>query len=122
MYKIKYTPDFDLDFDSIKEEVREVSCSDTIADKYMLDFILKIKKKQQFPESGIPLYFEDFFTGYYYVHFKAYNAFYVIKDEYIEMVRALPSKSDYMRVLFGEHYQEDLQASNEPDYLNETEE
>lgn len=122
MYKIRYTPDFDLDFESIKEEIRQVSCSDTIADKYMKDFILKIKKKQQFPESGIPLFYEDFFTGYYYVHFKAYNAFYVIKGEYIELVRALSSKSDYMRTLFGERYMEELKSANEPDYLNEASE
>lgn len=122
MYQLRYTPQFDSDIDKIREDVFSVSYSDVIADNYIRDFILKIKKKQEFPQSGIPLYYCDFFTGFYFVHFKAYNAFYVIKGEYIELVRALPSKSDYMRILFGEYYMDDIEDRANDLYLNESNE
>ncbi len=120
MYKLRYTPQFVSDIEMIREDVFTVSCSDAIADNYIRDFILKIKKRQEFPQSGIPLYYGDFFTGFYFVHFKAYNAFYVIKGEYIELVRALPSKSNYMRTLFGEYYDDDIEDHDNDLYLNET--
>lgn len=119
MYKLRYTPGFIRDFETIRGDILTVSGSSVIADRYKREFAEKIKKKQKFPQSAIPLYHEEYFTGFYFVHFRAYNAFYVIRDEYMELVRALPSKSDYMRILFGEYYTEDLGAEDELQYLNE---
>ena len=120
MYKLHYSPEFVADFEQIWESVQAISGSIATADRYLRDFTHKIKKKQQFPHSGTPIYFGDYFTGTYLVHFKAYNAFYEIKEDYIELVRALPSKSDYMRILFGEYYEEDQSSSDGTSYLNET--
>lgn len=119
MYGIIYSPEFDLDIDQIWEDVFEVSKRQDTADRYIYDFIVKIKKKQEFPLSGSPVYYEDHFTGYYYVHFKAYNAFYIVEGEYIRLVRALSSRSDYMRILFGEYYREDLVDNEGTRHLNE---
>ena len=52
-----------------------------------------------FPESGTPLYYEDSFTGYYYVVFKAYIVFYRLDDDAVLVDRILSGKSDYMRRL-----------------------
>ena len=119
-YTLRYTPKFVSDFELIHADVQQASGSVAIADRYLRDFARKIKSKQLFPESAKKLFVEDAFTGYYFVHFKAYNAFYLIKDGYIELTRALPSKSDYVRVLLGDYYEEDLDSFNEAEYLNET--
>ena len=101
-YKIRYTPGAQKDMDDIWNGVWEISKDYDTADSYVEDFAAKIAQKKKAPKTGTPLYYRGLFTGFYYVHFKAYNAFYRIKDDYIEVVRVLFSKMDYMKILFGE--------------------
>ena len=49
--------------------------------------------------SGAPLYYEDRSTGYYYVVFKEYLAFYRLEGERILIDRVLFGRSDYIRIL-----------------------
>lgn len=120
LYKIKYSAEALSDIRQIGLDVFEVSKSKDITRNYLNDFFDSVEKKQLFPESGIRLYFNDYFTGFYFVHFKAYNAFYRIVGDRVEIVRVLSSKSDYIRVLLGDYFEEDIQSSNENDYLNES--
>ena len=101
-YRIRYTPAAQKDMDIVWDGVVEASASYDIADKYVEEFADKIAAKTDFPESGIPLYYRGVFTGFYSVNFKAYKAFYRIKDGYIEVVRVLLAKMEYMKILFGE--------------------
>ena len=101
-YKIRYTPAAQKDMDAVWSGVLEASASYDIADKYVEEFADKIATKKVFPESGIPLYYRGLFTGFYSVNFKAYKAFYRINDGYIEVIRVLLSKMEYMKILFGE--------------------
>ena len=101
-YRIRYTPAAQKDMDAVWDGVLEASASYDIADKYVEEFADKIAAKTDFPESGIPLYYRGVFTGFYSVNFKAYKAFYRIKDSYIEVVRVLLAKMEYMKILFGE--------------------
>ena len=101
-YRIRYTPAALKDMDDLWDDVLKASASYETADKYVSDFADKIAAKTKFPESGIPLYYRDLFTGFYSVNFKAYKAFYRIKDGYIEVIRVLLAKKEYMRILFGE--------------------
>ena len=101
-YKIRYTPVAQKDMDAVWDGVLEASASYDIADKYVEEFSDKIAAKKDYPESGIPLYYRGLFTGFYSVNFKAYKAFYRINDGYIEVIRVLLAKMEYMKILFGE--------------------
>ena len=59
----------------------------------------KVEKKSDDPKSELTLYYENTFTGYYFVVFKAYLAFYRLEKETMLVDRVLFGKSDYMRIL-----------------------
>ena len=101
-YKIRYTPEAQNDMDAVWDGVWEASMDYDTADKYVDDFLDTIAAKQKLPQTGIPLYYRGLFTGFYSVNFKAYKAFYRINDGYIEVVRILLAKMDYLKILFGE--------------------
>jgi len=103
MYKLRFTPEAIRDMEAVEEDVLAVSGRQDTANRYVDDFLDKIKAKKRFPQSGIPvIYNDELFTGFYFVHFKKYNAFYRIQGEFIEVIRILQAKSDYMAILFGE--------------------
>ena len=101
-YRIQYTPQAVRDLDAVWDDVLEASASYETAYEYVGEFADKIAAKANFPESGIPIYYRGLFTGFYSVNFKAYKAFYRVKDGYIEVVRVLLAKMEYMKTLFGE--------------------
>lgn len=82
-YKIRYSPEAVRDMDQVWDEVYEVS-------------------KKPFPFSGIPVVYRGLFTGFYAVNFKKYKAFYRVHDGYMEVIRVIMEKRDYMQILFGE--------------------
>ena len=100
MYSLRYTPQAVYDMDSVWDEVYEASQSPDIADKYIKDFAEVIAGKKHFPKSGTPLRYKGLFTGFYYVTFKKYMAFYRIEDNFVEVIRIIYGKRDYMQVLF----------------------
>ena len=101
-YKIRYTPEAMRDMDAVWDGVYEVSKEPDVADRYVNDFIDEMEKKKQFPLSGISLVYRGLFTGFYVVNFKKYKAFYRVHDSYIEVIRIIMEKRDYMKMLFGE--------------------
>lgn len=101
-YKIHYSPEAAKDMEEVWDGVWEASRDYDTSDRYVDDFMDEIAKKAKAPKTGIPLYYKGLFSGFYYVNFKAYKAFYRIDENHIEVVRILLSKMDYMRVLFGE--------------------
>ena len=98
-YKVKYSKIAIRDLDRIWSEVFEASKNQNITIKYIDDLMKKIESKSNYPKSGSPLYYENGFTGYYYIGFKAYIAFYRIEKDSILVDRVLLGKSDYMRSL-----------------------
>ena len=98
-YEVRYSPSALRDLERIRADVLHVSGNSNTAFRYISEFLDKVESKKCYPKSGTPLYYEDGFTGYYYVAYKAYLAFYRIKDETILVDRILPGKSDYMRRL-----------------------
>ncbi|MBR5969596.1 MAG: type II toxin-antitoxin system RelE/ParE family toxin [Lachnospiraceae bacterium] len=101
-YRIRYTPGAQKDMEQVWYGVLEASGSTEIADRYVDDFADKIAEKKKYPETGSPLYYRGLVTGFYSLNFKAYKAFYRIKEPYIEVIRILLAKSDYMKTIFGE--------------------
>ncbi len=101
-YKVRYTPKAQQDMDGVWSDVLEVSKETDVANQYVDEFADKIAEKKVFPNSGIPLHYRGLITGFYSVNFKAYKAFYRVMEDYIEVLRIIPAKRDYMKVLFGE--------------------
>lgn len=102
MYVLRYTPEAVRDMDDVWDGVYEASKSYDIADDYVNDFIDRIAEKKRYPMSGIPLLYRGLFTGFYSVNYKKYKAFYRVNGSYIEIIRIIMAKRDYMMILFGE--------------------
>ena len=98
-YKVQYSKAAIRDLDRVWAEVFEASKSYDITEKYIDDLMDKVEAKADYPKSGSPLYYQDSFTGYYFVVFKAYLAFYRIEDDTMLIDRVLFCRSDYMRHL-----------------------
>ena len=98
-YKVKYSKAAIRDLDRVWTEVFEASKSYDITEKYMNDLMDKVEAKADYPKSGSPLYYQDNFTGYYFVVFKAYLAFYRLVENVMLIDRVLFGRSDYMRYL-----------------------
>ena len=107
-YKVKYSPAAVRDLDHVWFEVYEASVNISTATCYINELMEKAEQKADFPMSGAPLYYEDHFTGYYYVVFKAYLAFYRIDGDSILIDRVLQSKSDYMKKILNAPVSEKL--------------
>ena len=99
-YRIEYSQAAIRDLDRVWNEVYEASKEADIATRYVDGLIDCVAEKRAFPKSGAPLYYENGFTGYYYVVFKAYMAFYRIVEERILVDRVVFGRSDYMRIIF----------------------
>ena len=99
-FQVVYSKIAIRDMDRVWSEVFEASKSYDVTRAYLDDLMNKIEAKADFPEPGSPLYYEDSFTGYYYVVFKSYMAFYRVDEGKLFVDRVLFRKSDYMR-LFG---------------------
>ena len=98
-YKVQYSKAAIRDLDRVRAEVFEASKHYDITKKYIDDLMDKVEVKADDPKSSSPLYYQDTFTGYYFVVFKAYLAFYRIEDDVMLIDRVLSGRSDYMRYL-----------------------
>ncbi len=106
-YMVQYSKSAIRDLERVWTEVLEVSKSYEIAAKYIEDLMDKVESKVNYPKSCSPLYFEDSFTGYYFIIFKAYLAFFRLEGDTMLVDRVLFGRSDYMRSL---HFKLDDEA------------
>lgn len=98
-FQVEYSKAAIRDLDRVWAEVFEASKNIEITEKYIEELLGKFEKKSDYSKSGSPLYYENTFTGYYFVVFKAYLAFYRLEKETMLVDRILFGKSDYMRIL-----------------------
>ena len=98
-YQVEYSKAAIRDLDRVWAEVFEASKDIGITEKYIEDLLEKVENLSDYPKSGAPLYYENTFTGYYFVVFKAYLAFYRLEKDTMLVDRILFGKSDYMRIL-----------------------
>ncbi len=98
-YRVAYSKVAIRDLDRVWAEVFDASKSKETTRKYLDELLDKIEAKAEFPASGSPLYYENSFTGYYFIVFKAYLIFYRIKGDILFVDRILYGKSDYLRHL-----------------------
>ncbi len=99
-YKIEYAPIAIRDLDRVYAEVLEASKDIGTAIRYIDDLMDQVAAKGEFPKSGSPLYYESGFTGYYFVVFKAYMAFYRVDADRIYVDRIVFGRSEYIRNIF----------------------
>ncbi len=98
-YRIQYSKAAIRDLDRIWMEVFDASKDYDITEQYITDLMDKVETKSDYPESGSPLYYEDSFTGYYFIVFKAYIAFCRVENDKLLVDRVLYGQSDYIRKL-----------------------
>ena len=99
---VDYSPMAITDLVRIGAEVLYVSYSEEITRKNIDDLIGTIEDKTLFPRSGAPLYYGDLFTGYCFIKYKEYIAFYRLEEDKMHVERVLFARSDYMKTLFKE--------------------
>ncbi len=110
-FLIQYSPAAQSDLTSVWEGAYAASKSFDTADKYTDELMDRIGAKADFPHSGIPLCYRGLFTGFYSVNYKAYKAFYRVTEKNLEVIRILPIKIDYLKILFPETEHETPQPS-----------
>lgn len=98
-YELAYSPVALADLDQVWDEVYESSKDYDIADQYIMDLRSKLKKICKHPKTGERLYYEDIFTGIYYVTHKKYSAFYRIRAGLVEVGRVLYNRSAYVSLV-----------------------
>ena len=99
IYQIKYSAYALLDLDKIYNEVYNSSLDHNIASNYINGIMDKIKEKEEFPESGTPLYIFGTNTECRYVIYKSYIAIYGVRDNSVLVYRIIYMKSDYQKIL-----------------------
>ena len=99
VYSVKYSRKAVEDLTRIKEEVFQACQDEDTTKKYLKELVTKINEKEAFPESGSPLIFLGLFTGYRFVVYKAYIAFYTVENDMVLVDRILLGKSDYLSIL-----------------------
>ena len=81
---------------------REELCNPSAAQNTVEGIMDKVDILMSFPEAGVKLEFENGLnSGYRYVSFKNYLAFYRLRsDDIVYIDRVIYSGRDYMRILF----------------------
>lgn len=102
MNSINYSPKALGDLDEIWEYIA-IKLSDRVAADNTIDGILNaVDQLERFSEIGTPLYFESgLFSGYRFVIYNNYLAFYRIVGNSVYIDRVIYVKRDYMHILFG---------------------
>ena len=98
-YLVKYSRKAISDLERIREEVFQACQDQDTTDRYLTELVTKINEKKTFPESGSPIIFLGLFTGYRFVVYKAYIAFYTIENNMVLVDRILLGKSDYLSII-----------------------
>lgn len=93
--RVEYSSAAIRDLDRIWTEVFESSMVYDITWNYINDLMNRVEDKSIFPNSGTPLYYKDRFTGYYFIIYKSYLAFYRVENERMLVDRILPARSNY---------------------------
>lgn len=100
--RIEYSPRALKDLDGILDYIEKELCNPSVAQNTVEGIMDKIDILMSFPEAGAKLEFENGLnSGYRYVSFKNYIAFYRLgSDDIVYIDRVVYSGRDYMRILF----------------------
>ena len=101
MNKIVYSPKAQNDLDEIWTYISEKLLNPSAAEATVNGILDTIDMLQAQAEIGKPLYFSsDLFSGYRFLVYKNYLAFYRTSKDTVYIDRIIYGKRDYMRLLF----------------------
>lgn len=101
MNTIYYAPKAQNDLDEIYTYIAEKLVNPSAADHTVNGILDAVDMLQEYTEAGTPVYFDsDLFSGYRFVGYKNYLAFYRIIENAVYVDRILYKKRDYMQLLF----------------------
>ena len=100
-YDVFYSKQAVADLERVWDEVFAASADFDIADNYVTGIRNAVKKFDSSPKAGVPLIYENIFTGIYMVIYKKYLAFYRVRETRMEVGRILFGASDYMGVVLN---------------------
>ncbi|MBE6863392.1 type II toxin-antitoxin system RelE/ParE family toxin [Ruminococcus sp.] len=101
MNKIVYSPKARNDLDEIWTYISEKLLNPSAAEATVNGILDTIDMLQAQAEIGKPLYFSsDLFSGYRFLVYKNYLAFYRTSEDTVYIDRIIYGKRDYMRLLF----------------------
>ena len=101
MTKIVYSPKARNDLDEIWTYISEKLLNPSAAEATVNGILDTIDMLQAQAEIGKPLYFSsDLFSGYRFLVYKNYLAFYRTSEDTVYIDRIIYGKRDYMRLLF----------------------
>ena len=101
MNKIVYSPKARNDLDEIWTYISEKLLNPSAAEATVNGILDTIDMLQAQAEIGKPLYFSsDLFSGYRFLVYKNYLAFYRTSKDTVYIDRIIYGKRDYMRLLF----------------------
>ena len=95
-YRITFSDVAEKDIGKMSAEIYSTT------EEYVKGILEKVKGVADFPQSGTPLLFLKQSTGYRYVIYKSYLAFYRIEGEVIVVERILFARSNYFKDLIIE--------------------
>ena len=101
MNKIVYSPKARNDLDEIWTYISEKLLNPSAAEATVNGILDTIDMLQAQAEIGKPLYFSsDLFSGYRFLVYKNYLAFYRTSEDTVYIDRIIYGKRDYMRLIF----------------------
>lgn len=99
--KINYSPLALNDLDEIWEYITEELMNPSAAENTVNEIMDAVETLADFPDAGARLVFDgDLDSGYRFVIYKNYMAFYHTQNDMIYVDRVIYGKRDYMKVLF----------------------
>lgn len=99
--KINYSPLALNDLDEIWEYITEELMNPSAAENTVNGIMDAVEALADFPDAGARLVFDgDLDSGYRFVIYKNYMAFYHTQNDMIYVDRVIYGKRDYMKVLF----------------------
>lgn len=99
--KIRYSHLAVNDLDETREYISAELCNETAANETISGILEAIGRLKEFPETGAILQLpDDIISGYRFVQYRNYLAFYRIEKNTIFIDRVIYSKRDYLKILF----------------------
>ena len=117
-YIVEYSPLAWQDLLRVRNEVFSACRDKETTDRYMDDLMDAVETMTAFPKTGSPLYYDNLFTSYYRIAFKAYLIFYRLAGNRLLVERVLYGKTDYLRILISNHTKETI-TMNEKEMILE---
>ncbi len=101
--KIKYSPEALNDFDEIWDYISTQLLSPIAAESTVNGIIETVDTLKHFAKAGATLKFtNEIDSGYRFVKYKNYMAFYRINGNEVFVDRIIYGKSDYIKILFSD--------------------